>query len=152
MNDLYQVLIKNMSGLDKAHGWLMASYQKCVKINLASELSLDELDALEALSSRFARVMDFLLQRVFRTIEEIELSSGGTLLDVIHRFQKRGFDLDEDRFREMRELRNRISHEYVETLLSEMFKELLEFTPYLDHIIFQTQEYANKLLSRTPTP
>jgi len=105
-----------------------------------------DLDAFEALSARFSRVIDLLLQKVFRSIEEIELSSGGTLLDVLHRFQKRGFDLDEDRIREMRELRNKIAHEYIEEILSSLFKELLDYSLDLHQIVEQTIEYGNKLV------
>ena len=150
MTDYRNILVRNIDSLVKAHSWLMSSYQKCSKIDFGAELSTEDLDSLEALSSRFTRVIDLTLQKVFRSIEEIELSTGGTLLDVIHRFQKRGFDLDEDRLREVRELRNRITHEYVEELLGELFKELMAATDYLDKIVAQTIEYADKLISSRP--
>lgn len=146
MTEYHKILKRNLESLRKAHSWLQASYQKCSSIELGKDISLDDLDALEALSSRFSRVIDLTLQKVFRSIEEIELSAGGTLLDVIHRFQKRGFDLDENRLREMRELRNRIAHEYIEELLGELFRELMLATEYLDGIVAKTLEYAEKLL------
>lgn len=137
-----EILQKNLESLSKAMTWLQISYQKCQKIDFQNDLGSDDLEAMEALASRFARVLDILLQKVFRSIEELELSSGGTLLDVIHRFQKRGFDLDEDRIRIMRELRNRIAHEYIEELLNELFKEILSHTMYLSDIVANTIEYA----------
>lgn len=144
MNDATQLLKDNMDALHKANAWLLASYQKCRDISWDAELSLDDMDALEAFSARFSRLIYLLLQKVFRSIEELELTSGGTLLDVIHRFQKRGFDLDEDRLRQMRVLRNLIAHEYLEDHLTELFKEMLNYTPYLSHIVNQTIDYVQQ--------
>jgi len=146
MTDYRQILKNNLDSLTKAEAWFQSSYSKCSKVDLDKELSMADLDAFEALSARFSRVIDLLLQKVFRSIEEIELSSGGTLLDVLHRFQKRGFDLDEDRIREMRELRNKIAHEYIEEILSSLFKELLDYSLDLHQIVEQTIEYGNKLV------
>lgn len=144
MNDIRQLLHHNIASLLKANTWLQSSYQKCSDINWDDELSMDDLDALEAFSARFSRVIDLLLQKVFRSIEEIELSSGGTLLDVIHRFQKRGLDLNEDQIRQMRVLRNLIAHEYLEDHLIELFKELLAYAAPLNNMIEQTIEYVKR--------
>lgn len=144
MNDAMQLLKDNMDALHKANAWLQASHQKCRDISWDAELSMDDLDALEAFSARFSRLTDLLLQKVFRSIEELELTSGGTLLDVIHRFQKRGFDLDDDKLRQMRVLRNLIAHEYLEDHLTELFREMLDYTTYLNHIVNLTIDYVQQ--------
>ncbi|MDY0152831.1 MAG: hypothetical protein RBS43_11205 [Candidatus Cloacimonas sp.] len=147
MNEYLLILKSNLESLEKAQQWLLISYDKCKQIDVTNNLSFDDLEALEALSSRFARLIDLLFQKVLRTIEEIELCSDGTLIDVIHRFQKRGFDIDEDRIRAMRGLRNLIAHEYIEELLHPMFSELISHVPYLNQLIQQTFTYTQRYLS-----
>jgi len=51
----------------------------------------EELERLESLASRFARLSDLLMQRVMRLVDDLELTATGTLLDRIHRAEKRGW-------------------------------------------------------------
>jgi hypothetical protein len=52
--------------------------------------SLEELERLESLTSRFARLADLLVQRVLRLIDDLELSPRDSVLDRIQRAEKRG--------------------------------------------------------------
>ena len=124
----------------------MSSHSKCLEIDTSKELTVEEMDAFEALASRFARVIDILLRKVFRSIEEIDLTTGGTLLDAIHRFQKRGLDIDEEKIRYMREIRNLIVHEYIEEHLNVLFIDLLKNTSFLKDMVDWTLSYTQKHL------
>jgi len=80
---------------------------------LGSELSVEERESCEALTSRFARLNDFLVQRVFRTLDQIELIDEGTPLDRLRRAEARKLIPSSERWRELRMLRNAIAHDYL---------------------------------------
>ena len=71
--------------LDESRGRVAAFADR-----LGGELTIGERESCEALTSRFARLNDFLLQRVFRTLDQIELADDGTALDRLQRPEKRG--------------------------------------------------------------
>jgi hypothetical protein len=52
---------------------------------LQEEISPEELERLESLTSRFARLADMLIQRIMRLIDEIELIPSSSVLDRIYR-------------------------------------------------------------------
>ena len=80
---------------------------------LGSDLSVGERESCEALTSRFARLNDFLVQRVFRTLDQIELADEGTAIDRLQRAESRGLIPSGERWRELRLLRNAITHDYL---------------------------------------
>ena len=82
-----------------------------------------DLEKVEAFTSRFARVVDLLIHRVFRSIDFYELQEPGTLLDVANRAERRGFVESVDWLREMKDARNRIAHDYT----GDQLPDLLEF-------------------------
>ena len=51
--------------------------------------------------------------------------------DRINRAEKKGLVKDAEAFRERRELRNRIAHEYVPTAVQTIFREVLDAVPAL---------------------
>jgi len=114
---------------------------------IKEDFNEQEYDSLETLASRFARVSDILLQKIFRSIDNVELEERGTLLDAINRMNKRGIIESIDVMREIRELRNQIVHEYVKTNLQKVFVDILEYTPKLIQISEKVFEYCKKYLS-----
>lgn len=92
-------------------------------VALTAEWSPEALEKVEALTSRFARVVDLLIHRVFRSIDFYELQEPGSLLDVANRAERRGLVDSVDWLREMKDARNRIAHDYT----GERLPELLSF-------------------------
>lgn len=84
------------------------------------EISPDELERLESLTSRFARLSDLLIQRVMRLVDDVELAPSGSVLDRIYRAEKRGWVTRADVLMRIRELRNLIAHEYAADKLGEI--------------------------------
>jgi uncharacterized protein YutE (UPF0331/DUF86 family) len=68
-------------------------------------------------------VVDLLVNKALRALDRYELAGEGTLLDVLHRTEKRGLIDDAEVFRAMKEVRNIIAHDYSGTEL----KDLLVF-------------------------
>ena len=75
---------------EKAQGWLEHSVQQCQKERGQPSYSEADYDAQEALSSRYGRFVDILMNKLFRAVDQFELMESGTLIDTIHRAEKRG--------------------------------------------------------------
>ena len=85
---------------------------------------------LLTLTSRFARLNDFLLQRVFRTLDQIELADEAAL-DRLQRAEARGLISSAERWRELRLLRNAIAHDYLIESADRVLRESLTAAPEL---------------------
>jgi uncharacterized protein YutE (UPF0331/DUF86 family) len=136
------LLKKNILSAEASEKWLRRSYLQCEKINFNLPLTEDDLDHLEALTSRFARLADILIHKVFRSIELAELEIPGTIIDTVNRMEKRGLIRKADEIRELKDLRNVISHEYEESHLIELMKECVGKTSLLFDILNNVKKYC----------
>jgi len=114
-----KILKEQLVILDAAAGVLRESRDRVQKfystlsLPQAAPLTVEQRESCEALTARFARLSDFLFQRVFRTVDRIELVDEGTAIDRLNRMEKRGVIGSALQWRELRELRNQIAHEYL---------------------------------------
>jgi len=103
------------------------------------EATVSEKETLEALTSRFARLADILFQRVFRTLDQIELIDEGTNIDRLNRMEKRGLISSAECWRQIRQLRNSIAHEYLieasDSVVVESIQQGKELLATTDRII-----------------
>ena len=111
-------------------------------------ISPEELERLESLASRFARLADMLIQRVMRLVDEIELTPSGSVLDRIYRAEKRGWVTRADVLVRIRELRNLIAHEYAADKMAEIYEAVFMLSPELDKIAKQAADYSESLFNR----
>ena len=126
------LLIENMEHLNRAANQLSVSYERCYPILLIDDsLTIDDQEKFEALTSRFSRLADLIIQKSIRLIEHIELDNSGSLLDRINKAEKKGFIDSATQFIEIRQLRNSIAHEYDPNSIIEIFKTCLNYTPML---------------------
>jgi len=130
--------------LAKQREWLEYSLRECREIKLKNEYTVEEYGRFETLAARYGRTIDFLIRKLFRTLDAYEFENQGTLIDTVNHAHKRGLFEDVELLREMKELRNTLVHEYVEEKLQETFTDLLEFTPKLLEICDRTLEYIEK--------
>ena len=135
-------LLKDCVLLEKQLAWLEISYQQCQAIGLKEDYSVDEFGYFETLCSRYSRGIDFLIRKIFRTIDEYEFENQGTLIDVVNNAHKRYLITDIEELREMKDIRNTIAHEYVEDALSQVFDDILLFAPKLITIMKTTVSYV----------
>jgi len=110
---------------------------------LGGALSVGERESCEALTSRFARLNDFLVQRVLRTLDQIELLDEGTPLDRLQRAEARGLITSADRWRELRLLRNAIAHDYLIESADRVLAESLVAAPELLDTVRRILRYVN---------
>ncbi len=139
-----RLLAEELKLLENANNMLSYSYNTCKDIGIKEEYSFEELDKFEALTSRFARTSDILIQKIFRLIDILELEKPGTVIDRINRAEKRELIYSAELFKEIRYLRNEIAHEYIPTAIEEIFKQVLKLTPYILDSVNRVEKYSNE--------
>lgn len=138
------LLKEELELMEKAADILDYSYQRCEKIGVKGGYDYDELERFEALTSRFARLSDILIQKVFRLIDKIDLESEGTVRDRINRAEKKELIETADDFVKIRIVRNQIAHEYIPEEIYEIFKKVLKYTPNLLDSVNRVKNYTKK--------
>ena len=141
---MYEKLVNDFHLLQKQLFWIDISFSECTNIGIKEKYSIEEFGKFETLCSRYSRGIDFLIRKIFRTLDEYEFENQGTLIDVVNNAHKRGLFEDIDELRIMKDIRNTIVHEYIEDDLVEVFDEVLEYTAKLIHIINTTIKYIDK--------
>ena len=106
-----------------------------------------QLESAEAFTGRFARSVDLLVNKVLRSLDRLELKPEGTLLDVIHRAERRGLIDRADELREMKDVRNMIAHDYAGAKAAEIFAYCREQKPVLDAICDRVVTHAGRVVS-----
>ena len=108
--------------------------------------SESELEKVEAFTSRFSRVVDLLINRVHCAIDRYELQEPGTLLDTANRAEARGLIPGVDWLRELKDVRNRIAHDYAGIQLPEIYVYCQRVLPELERTCDQVDHYIKQLL------
>ena len=149
--NLTLLLQEHLQHMEQAADYLTFSYDRSREIIRQTAWTSEQMERLESLTSRFARLSDLLTQKVMRIVDQLELTPDGTLLDRIHRAEKRGWvDSATDLVR-IRELRNLIAHEYAADKLDELHQAIFALTPQLLAIIPEVRKYAEDLIKRYPS-
>ena len=133
--------------LKQAEKHLKISYQRCQEIGLEGSHSEDHLIEFEALTGRFARLVDMLIHKFFRAIDTVELVDVGTLIDTMNRAEKRGLVDSALELRALKDLRNDIAHEYLDKKLTILHKEVYQSVPKLFAIIAHSIAYSQKYIT-----
>lgn len=141
---MFEKLIQDKKLLEKQLFWIDISFKECSKIGIKKVYSIEEFGKFETLCSRYSRGIDFLIRKIFRTIDEYEFENQGTLIDVVNNAHKRDLFEDIDKIRVMKDVRNTVVHEYIEDELVEVFEEILLYSEDLIHIINNTLNYIQK--------
>lgn len=144
-----ELLQDELAGLQLAAGYLQYSTERCRYLIGQEGLPPEQLERLESLTNRFARLADLLIQRVFRLVDEIELTGGGSLLDRIYRAEKRGW-ANAAELITIRELRNLIAQEYATEKMLEIYTAVAALSPILLATVPRVIAYANITLRIGP--
>lgn len=138
---LLAVFKQELAGVEKAAETVTYSYTICQEIGIKLHYDADEQVEFEALTSRFARLSDLLVQKVWRSLYLLELESDGTVRDRINKAEKKGLIDSADHFIGLRLLRNHIAHDYDITDIVEIYQEVLRKTPLLLDAVMRLNAY-----------
>jgi hypothetical protein len=140
-----ELLKEELADLELAAAHLGYSLERCQNLMGQEDISPEQLERLESLTSRFARLADLLIQRIFRLIDDLEGS--GTILDRLYRAEKRGFANASELIR-IRELRNLIAHEYANDKMPEVYAAVATLSPILLAVIPKIIDHVNELIGK----
>lgn len=132
--------------LDRSSERLVYSYNKVSDfLTKQTNFNDDELEIIESMCSRFARLNDILLQKAFRFLDIYELN--GYDFSVPQRIsiaKKRNIIDDEMEFKYIRELRNEVAHNYATDYYLDLFKEIHKYIPKLIKYVEKTKKYIER--------
>jgi hypothetical protein len=148
--DKLTLLQRELVDLDKAAAHLRFSLDRTRGLLDRRDWDPEELERLESLASRFARLSDLLVQRVMRLVDDLELLAPGTLLDRLHRAEKRGWVDDAGTLVRIRELRNLIAHEYAADKMADIYAAVAALAPALLAVVPTVVGYARDLQAKYP--
>ena len=140
-------LDEHLATLDKSVLALVYSYDKCSAIGEKEEYDLEEQESFEALTSRFARTSDILTQKVFKALFILLQENIKSIIDAANFLEKLEVIENADDLLNIREIRNQIAHEYVESDIKALFFDVLRYVPELKKIINNVKAYYHKNLS-----
>lgn len=101
---------------------LKASVEKTAGFDAKKSYTADELEPYDALSDRFIRIVEIAI-KFFRTYEYyLQAEESQTLRDGLHQMEKFGLISNIDIWLEMRDIRNRIVHDYVPEKIAQMYQ------------------------------
>jgi len=129
---------------------LLYSFDVCNKIGIKTSYSEDEFVSFEAMTSRYARTTDMLINKLLRSLDVVEYIDGGTVIDAVNNAEKRGI-ADAKELRKLKDLRNSIAHEYVTENIVRFFSMVLELTPLLKQVIEKLNDYCSKYMEAERT-
>lgn len=144
MKKILQYLQKNFDQADEAVNHLVISIIRCKSFINNKKLSEEQLIELEALTGRFARASDLLIQKVLKTIERLDGSAPGTVRDRILQAEKKGLTTDAKILLIIRDVRNTIAHEYEFQNQKEIFVFAFNHTSFLIDVLANAKQYSQK--------
>lgn len=141
---IFQYLEENFTQAEEAANHLNISLERCRNFIENIEFEEGQLIELEALTARFARVSDLLIQKIFKTIDKLDANAPGTVRDRIMQAEKSGIIKDADTLLEVRSVRNTIAHEYESLDTREMFLFVFRHSSLLMEILQNARKYSGK--------
>ncbi len=131
MTDYKKILLELSAELASCLNYLQYSYDKVNRLKLdPASLDPETLETFEALVSRFARTTDIFIAQYLRSFAaQDDPAYRGSLVDTIYYAEKKNLITSAKVWIEIRELRNRIAHEYAAGDLKKIFDQVLDQTP-----------------------
>jgi len=136
-----RVLVEQLDLCRRAAAALQHTWRKLDPERIG-ESDPDLLEALEALTARFARLEDILIKRVFRAVAAVELSDAERLLDVLDLMERLHLIKGTEQWVELKELRNAVVHEYELDDLPALQRRVYKAVPILLDTLDAVSGYA----------
>ena len=144
-NELKELILVFWETLAQSLEALKKSVERCENIDFSnSDLSDEDSDALDALTSKFARSSDIYTQKLLNSILRFKRENAVTFVDKMNIAEKAKIVKSAEKMIEIRDLRNEISHEYWMDQLRDQQAYTLEITPMLFENIAYTKNFLEK--------
>lgn len=117
------------------------SVEKCRLIGDKKDYSFTELESFDSLTSKFSRSSDIFTQKVLRTSWILLREGFGPFIDMMHNMEKIGLILSSDQLLDIRDLRNKIAHEYLPDAIKKLIPDVLNFSEILEENIKTTEQF-----------
>jgi len=140
-----ELLIDNLELLQKSVVYLDYSFNHCKSIGIKTEYTMPELNEFEALSGRFSRSSDILTQKVLKSLFIYIQEDAVFFIDRCNLAEKMGLVKSAEDLFNIRQLRNKISHEYSDAEISDILTPLLEYSVILLATIHNVKKYIISL-------
>jgi len=142
-----ELLKINLEILGKSLVRFSESYSICREIGIKDEFSNQELREFESLTSRFARTVDLFINKSLRSLYKVELEDIGTVIDLLNKAEKRGIIESADIWKNIKELRNSIAHDYdIDDFTNDIFQPVLKYAPIIERSVAALNSYCEGVL------
>ncbi len=147
--ELAALLRQSAEKLQRAIRLLDASVRRVSVYDEGRTYTAEELEPYDALVSRFERAVEIALNKFFRAVELFEGETPSeTIRDRLNRMEKLSFAASVDVWMRMRDVRNRISHDYLPGQVRQIYEDIrIEFTPELRRLSDRVDAYLKKVPS-----
>jgi hypothetical protein len=147
MKSLKEILIEELPLFEKSIFQFNEIYQDIVNINFENELTKSELYLLDTYSARFARCVDVFENKILKTIASIIDGRYMTALDLFNKMEQLKIISNARNFYKIKQLRNRIVHEYAEKDWINIVRSAISFAPLILENYKTTLEYCNAIVN-----
>ena len=131
MNEKLELLRELIKKSDDALRLLSDSVSNIKPFDPTAPYSPKELEPYDAMSSRFERIIELLLGKCFRAYETYLYGvSDGSTRDLLNKMEKRDIiGKSVDKWLDIRDLRNKMAHDYLPEQLGKMYDTIIDFYP-----------------------
>jgi hypothetical protein len=141
---LLQYLKDAIIQANEAVNHLKISIDRCKNFVENENFTEEQLIELEALTGRFARLSDLLIQKMLKAINQLAGSNVGTVRDRLLEAEKKEIISSAQAFLEIRTMRNTIAHEYEFDALKDIFSFAYIQSEILIEAIDNAKKYSEK--------
>jgi hypothetical protein len=141
---LLQYLKDAIIQADVAATHLQISMSRCKSFIENEQFTEEQLIELEALTGRFARLSDLLIQKMLKAINQLDGSDMGTVRDRLFEAEKKEIIPSAQAFLEIRTMRNAIAHEYEFDALKDIFAFAYTQSEILIEALDKAKKYSEK--------
>ncbi|MBN1114267.1 MAG: nucleotidyltransferase substrate binding protein [Oligoflexia bacterium] len=136
------ILLDACSKAEKAAAAFFHSMQKLKKFNPALQHDLDDLEPYDAMVSRFERTSEVMINKLFRAVQYYETGAKeGTIRDCLNFMIKINIIDDAEDWMNMRELRNKITHDYLSNRINDFYSEIRRYKPVIENALKKAEKY-----------
>lgn len=141
LNEQMEIARSNHAKMEDTVGLVRASILKLKPYDETKVYDADELEPYDALSDRFIRAVEIGI-KFFRSYEMLEFAEqSDTLRNLLNRMEKLGVVSSVEIWFRMRDVRNRIVHDYLPQEVKDMYGDIMgDFSDELNRCVEKSRE------------